>query len=574
MWKCLTILLLLFPASSPSWRPTAPLDLRPANDPIISCAPPGPTCAPGPTTILPDSTGRYAPVFPGWGHHHYPVSTTDDSAQYYFDQGLSLYYSYHLTESAASFKEAEQKDSRCAMMYWGEALAMGPYYNSTYTYKMPTQVLPVLDKMNALASTASPREKDLIAALNQRYSTDTTDSHRTQLNTAYAQAGKALITKYPGDNDIKALYIDGVMTEHAWDMWDNKGQPRTWTPELVKDCEDILKSDPDHPAALHYHIHLLEASLHPEATLASADRLKDLMPGVAHMVHMASHSYQRTGHYDKGVAINDAANEDQANYSKLAPQIHLTTDVLHYDAVGAFCGMNGGMFDEAFRFALRCRVIATSGKGTPGANLQYLSMMPEFVLVRMGKWQTILDQPTPDSRWVYASLISHFTRGMAYIRTGNQPAAKACLDSIRDQLKEPFLLQRALPFNEPIKGASVAEGILEGEVLFAQHHSGEAITAFQHAIDMEDLLTYREPKDWPLPARHFAGACLLKVGNAAEAERLYREDLAQNPGNGWSLLGLSQSLAAEHHAAAADDYLARAKAAFAHAEQMPPTSAY
>jgi len=567
MWKCLTILLLLFPASSPSWHPASP-NPHPSLDPAISCAPPGPT------TILPDADGRYAPPYPGWGHHHYPVSTTDDSAQYYFDQGLSLYYSFHLTESAASFKEAEQKDSRCAMTYWGEALAMGPYYNNTYTYKMPVQVLAVLDRMNALAPTGSAKEKDLIAALNQRYSTDTTDSRRTQLNTAYSQATKALITKYPGDNDIKALYIDGVMTEHAWDMWDNKGLPRSWTPELVKGCEDILKSDPDHPAALHYHIHLLEASLHPEATLAGADRLKDLMPGVAHMVHMASHSYQRTGHYDKGVAINDSANQAQANYSRLAPQIHLTTDVLHYDAVGAFCGMNGGMFDKAFRDALRCRVIATSGKGIVSANLQYLSMMPEFVLVRMGKWQTILEQPTPDKRWVYASLISHFARGMAYIRTGNQPAAKACLDSIQDQLKDPILLQHSRPFNEPIKGATIAEGILEGEILFAQRHSNEAITVFQHAIDMEDLLTYREPKDWPLPGRHFAGACLLKLGKAAEAERLYREDLAQNPGNGWALLGLAQSLAAEHHASAADDCLASAKAAFAHAEQMPPGSAY
>jgi hypothetical protein len=574
MWKCLTILLLLFPASLPSSRP-ASHDPRLADDPIIACAPPNVACAPpGPATILPDVAGRYAPPFPGWGHHHYRISTTDDSAQFYFDQGLSLYYGYHLTESAASFKEAEQKDSRCAMAYWGEALAMGPYYNNTYTYKMPAQVLPVLDKMNALAPTASAKEKDLISALNRRYSADTTDSHRTQLNAAYSQANKTLIPKYPGDNDIKALYIDGVMTEHAWDMWDNDGQPRAWTPELVKDCEDILKSDPDHPAALHYHIHLLEASLHPEATLASADRLKDLMPGVAHMVHMASHSYQRTGHYDRGVAINDAANRAQANYSGLAPQIHLTTDVLHYDAVGAFCGMNGGMFDEAFRFAQKCRVITAAGKGIAGANLQYLSMMPEFVLVRMGKWQSILDQPTPDSRWVYAGLISHFARGMAYLRTGNQPAAKACLDSMEDQLKDPILLQHNRPFNEPIKGASVAKGILEGEILFAQHHPNEAIAAFQHAIDMEDLLTYREPKDWPLPARHFAGACLLKLGKAAESERLYREDLAQNPGNGWSLLGLAQSLAAQHKDSAAVDYLARAKSAFAHAEQMPPASAY
>lgn len=298
------------------------------------------------------------------------------------------------------------------------------------------------------------------------------------------------------------------------------------------------------------------------------------MPGVAHMVHMASHSYQRTGHYDKGVAINDSANQAQANYSALAPQLSLSTDIIHYDAVEAFCAMNGGMYEKGLEFALKCRAIAASRQGIVSTNLQYLSMMPEFVLVRMGKWQTILDQPTPDSRWVYASLISHFARGMAYLRTGNQPAAKACLDSMKDQQKDPILLQRSQPFNEPIKGASVAEGILEGEILFAQHHPGDAITAFQHAVDMEDLLTYREPKDWPLPARHFAAACLLKLGKATEAERLYREDLVQNPGNGWSLLGLAQSLAAEHHATAAADYLARARAAFAHAEQMPPASAY
>src|SRR5579863_2162343 len=162
MWKCLTILLLLFPTSAPS-RHAAARNPGPSLDPILSCAPPGPAAA-----VVPDAGGRYAPIFPGWGHHHYPVSTTDDSAQFYFDQGLSLYYSYHLTEAAASFKEAEQKDSHCAMAYWGEALAMGPYYNSTYTYKMPPAVLLVLDKMNSGSSASGAKEQDLIAALNQR----------------------------------------------------------------------------------------------------------------------------------------------------------------------------------------------------------------------------------------------------------------------------------------------------------------------------------------------------------------------------------------------------------------------
>src|SRR5579863_2031349 len=473
MWKCLTILLLLFPTSAPS-RHAAARNPGPSLDPILSCAPPGPAAA-----VVPDAGGRYAPVFPGWGHHHYPVTTTDDSAQFFFDQGLSLYYSYHLPESAASFKEAEVKDSRCAMAYWGEALARGPYFNIAYTYKMPAQVLPVLDQMNALAPTAGVKEQDLIAALNHRYSADTTDSHRTQLNNAYSLATKALITKYPSDNDIKALYIDGVMTEHAWDTWDNSGKPRPWTPELIRICEDILKGNSDHPAALHYHIHLLEASLHPEATLANADRLKDLMPGVPHMVHMSSHSYQRTGLYAKGVTINDSANAAQQNYSSLAPQLGLTSDNMHYDAVETFCGMNGGMYEKSFISALKCRAIAGSRKGIPNANVQYLSMMPEFVLVRMGKWQMLLDQPVPDSRWVVASLISHFARGMAYIRSGNPAAAGACFDSLREESKDPVLQQHFRPFNEPVKAASIAMGILEGEILFAQHNTAAAMTAFR-----------------------------------------------------------------------------------------------
>ncbi|HXB95808.1 MAG TPA: hypothetical protein VNU70_11635, partial [Puia sp.] len=186
MWRLFLIVFFLFPATVGRKGVTVA-----RNEAVIDC---GPTAT---GVILPNADGRYAPVFPGWGHYHYAISTSSDSAQYYFDQGLSLYYSYHLMESAASFRQAAVLDSHCAMAYWGQALAMGPYYNSTYTYKMPAGVLPVLEKMNGLASDAGAREKDLISAMNRRYSMDTSDSRRTQLNAAYSEAMKALIAKYP-----------------------------------------------------------------------------------------------------------------------------------------------------------------------------------------------------------------------------------------------------------------------------------------------------------------------------------------------------------------------------------------
>jgi tetratricopeptide (TPR) repeat protein len=69
----------------------------------------------------------------------------------------------------------------------------------------------------------------------------------------------------------------------------------------------------------------------------------------------------------------------------------------------------------------------------------------------------------------------------------------------------------------------------------------DAIAAFQSAIQVEDSLTYNEPPDWKLPARHYLGAALLDANKFAEAEQVYLQDLKVNRENGWSLTGLQQS---------------------------------
>ena len=53
---------------------------------------------------------------------------------------------------------------------------------------------------------------------------------------------------------------------------------------------------------------------------------------------------------------------------------------------------------------------------------------------------------------------------------------------------------------------------------------------------------YGEPPRWLQPVRHTLGAVYLKQGRYEDAERVYREDLAQWPGNGWSLFGLTRAL--------------------------------
>jgi cytochrome c-type biogenesis protein CcmH/NrfG len=79
------------------------------------------------------------------------------------------------------------------------------------------------------------------------------------------------------------------------------------------------------------------------------------------------------------------------------------------------------------------------------------------------------------------------------------------------------------------------------------------------AIKKEDALKYDEPPGWLIPVRHSLGAVLMKQQRFAEAEQVYRDDLARLPGNGWSLLGLAESLRAQKKN---DEEAAKTKAKF------------
>lgn len=526
-----------------------------------------------PEDIHSAADGKFIGPLSGWGHYSYPISTNNDSTRYYFDQGLTMYYSYHMRESVASFKEAARLDPGCAMAYWGQALAMGPYYNAAYGYKMPGKIPAILELMNQHISKASAKEKKLIEAMGRRYSPDTADQQRTALNRAYAQGLKELITQYPADPDITALYIDAVMLEHAWDFWNNDGSPKEWTTELTTLCEDLLKKSPNHPAALHYYIHLTEASRHPDIAFHNAEALKRLFPGVPHMVHMSSHEYERTGLYAQGVEANDKADNALGGYDSLAKNLSLNRHSSHYYAVQAYCALSGGMYQKAVQAASHCRnsVIPSYEKTYE----QSLYMFPSLVLVRLGKWEEILkDSTEPDSQWPYASVLYHFARGLAFVYTGHPDAAAAQLSRLREKAKDPSLLVRNIPFNTFLQGASIAEGILNGALLFSQQKYDTAINSFKKAIRIEEGLIYQEPRDWMIPARQFLGACLLKIGRPSVAEKVYREDLVYNPGNGWSLLGLCNSLHARHKDTEIAPYKAGYLRAFSQADRVPAGSVF
>ncbi|MEJ7767647.1 MAG: hypothetical protein WKF89_07530 [Chitinophagaceae bacterium] len=525
-------------------------------------------CEPAPVNLNADESGKFISVLPGWGSHSYQVTTTNDSAQFYFNQALNFYFSYHFREALASFKESARFDKSCAMAYWGQALAMGPYFNN-YFYKMNKEVPGVLEQMNHALEATSPKEKALVSAMNKRYSANTTNSDRRQLDSNYANSMLLLTRQFPADDDIKALYVDAMMLAHKWDFWHNDGNPKSWTPELVTICESILTRDPVHPAALHYLIHVTEASKHPEKALHSADVLKETLPGVGHMVHMATHMYQRNGLYAKGVYVNEDANTAINQTDSLIPYIGIGRNTnLHIFAVQSYCAMNAGMFTMGMPVYLRARnrLVALRSSIEKDAYSQYVYMMPVIAWVRLGKWQEILASPAPDAGWKYSVALDDFAKGMAHVRNNDLAKAHILLSNLQVGMIDSLLFVRLMPFNKPVQCLRIAEGILRGEILYAQGKTSEAIKAFKLAVAEEDQLIYCEPKDWLIPSRQYLGACLLKMKRATEAEKVFREDLVNNPGNGWSLMGMHQSMLAQKKTKEAAEYKVAFDSAFTAAD--------
>ena len=81
------------------------------------------------------------------------------------------------------------------------------------------------------------------------------------------------------------LRKDEGFREYVYD--DANGEPTANRKKSLVLLKDLLKSHPNHAAANHYWIHAVEGGPHPEAALASADKMADLAPASGHIVHMA-----------------------------------------------------------------------------------------------------------------------------------------------------------------------------------------------------------------------------------------------------------------------------------------------
>ncbi len=483
------------------------------------------------------------PLFEGLGSHHRAVSTESPEAQRYFDQGLAFLYGFNHDEAIRAFARAAEIDPTCAMAHWGVAYANGPHINNA--------VLPpdraeaawnALERARERAGRATPAERALIEALGARYGWPPPED-RAALDTAYAAAMRGVAAAHPEDADIGALYAEALMDVHPWDLWRHDGTPQPWTPEIVDLLERVIAGAPDHPLALHLYIHAVEASPDPGKSDAAADRLRDLMPGLGHMVHMPSHVDVRRGRWEEALVANTRAIEADRRYREANPeQGFYRLYMAHNHHMRTFAAMMVGRSEMALS-TIR-EMVAQMPEDWLRENASWADgwvAMPLEVLMRFGRWQAILDEPEPPDFLPLTGALRRYARGVAFAATGKVEEARLEQRAFAEA-RTRVAAGATFGNNASADILAVADALLAGEILYRAGDTEAGFESLREAVRLEDALRYDEPPDWIQPVRHALGAALLQSGRHEEAEAVFREDLARLPGNGWSLFGLGRAL--------------------------------
>ncbi|MBE2292321.1 MAG: hypothetical protein IAF01_07315, partial [Xanthomonadaceae bacterium] len=485
-------------------------------------------------------------------------TSTDPEVQRWFDQGLALTWGFNHDAAERSFLKAAELDPECAMCWWGASLVLGPHVNATMDPADHADAWNRLQRARELAPNASAREQAFIEALAARYAEQPPEDRRA-LDQAYAEATRRLVRLRPDDLDAAVLHAEALMDLQPWDFYDAQFRPKGHTPEVLAALESVMARNPDHAGALHLYVHAVEASDQPQRGVDAADRLRELVPGSGHLVHMPSHIYARVGRWQDAVLANQRAVEADDAYLAVcrgnAGGVYPLGYVPHnHHFLWFAASMQGSSAlarDAALTTAERTDLQALMRE--PGyAGLQHYWLTPWFDRVRFGRWDEIVGVPNPGEDLPYVTAIWHYAQGMAAVRQARLGDAGRHLAALRPLAADPAMDELTVWDRYPLAyAARIAERTLTAEIAAANGDHGAAVAALREAAAIEDGIPYDEPPGWHAPVRHTLGAVLLDAGRAAEAEQVYREDLRRNPDNGWSLFGLAQSLEAQGRAAEA-----------------------
>jgi len=494
------------------------------------------------------------PLWDGLGAITYKISTANERAQSYFDQGVRLAYAFNHGEAQRAFRKAQKLDPDCAMCFWGEALVLGPNINLPMQEDAVAPAYAAAQKAKALADKATAREQALINAIAVRYGSDP-KAARAPFDTAYAAEMAKAASQFPDDDEIAALYAEAVMDLSPWDYWKPGGrEPNPQSAPIVPTLERVLARNPNHAGAIHLYIHAVEASDRPKRAEPYADRLRGAIPGAGHLVHMPSHIYYRVGRYLDALEDNKTAVKVDEKYlaDTNAPmgvyRMGYYPHNVHFVMASAQMAGDGQTVIAA---AEKLGKLIPDEAARDIAMVQPVKAAPYFAHAQFSTPETILALPDPGDAVPYVKAMWLYARGVALTSRRDFAGATAAANAIETLERNSdfkLLKESNVPAQEVLR---IARTLVLARVAQGKGDKRAAIARFEQAASLQDALPYTEPPYWYYPIRQSLAAALLQAGRYGEAKQQFELALRRAPSNGWSYYGLAQLHKSRGDAAAA-----------------------
>ncbi len=259
---------------------------------------------------------QMAYLMEGVGRVRFPVTTQNEDARKFIEQGVAQLHGFWYFESERSFRQAAMLDPECGTAYWG--MAMSNRGNEKRAKGFIAEAVKRKDKM-------SRREKLLIEAFDRFINAkNEKDEEKKARSNRYVADLEDIVIEFPDDIETKAFICEF--------FWSAKRDGLEMPSYLGVDAmlTEILNVEPLHPAH-HYRIHLWDGKK-PELAVKSSALCGLSAPAIAHMWHMPGHIYSRLHRY------HDAVYQQEA--SARVDHKHMMTDRIMPDQIHNFAHNN------------------------------------------------------------------------------------------------------------------------------------------------------------------------------------------------------------------------------------------
>jgi len=463
-----------------------------------------------------------------------------------FNRAVAMLHSFWYQAAEKAFAAVAEKDSSCAMAYWGIAMSrFHPIWEKPGAEDLRAGQA-ALDKAKAHPAKTA-RERGYVEALAQFYRDADKVDHLKRL-LAFEQAMEQLHRSQPDDPEAAAFYALALLGS-AYNSPPDKSYERQKKAGAI--LEPIFAAQPDHPGVAHYIIHSYDYPPLAERALEAARAYARIAPDAPHALHMPSHIFTRRGYWDESISSNLAAAAAAHKDNWIGEELHAMDYLTYAYLQGARDNEAKGILDS----------LPGLLKGVPSyfAGLYATAAIPARYAVERRQWVEAATLKTPEgvfpggaACWAEANL--DFARGLAWARLGAITKARASIQEL--QQCHEALLQA----NDTLWAAQVEvqRQTVSAWLALLLEENEEAVRLMRAAADLEDS-TDKHPvtPGAVVPARELLGEMLLELGNAAEARREFEATLQASPNRFRSLYGAARAATAAGDAKRAGEYFSK-----------------